>query len=118
MGTINETSPKLYRSGNNNYIKLFLSLVKIKQIGKAVAIKTNTLWVLQHILCFVNAFMKLILHLHLAMCSLINQRKQVHLSFFSCVSCQYLSCYYKTELLWHLNGDFLTITLGGRLPKT
>ena len=38
--------------------------------------------------------------------------------FFSCVSCHYLSALLKTELLWHLRNDFLTILLGGRLPET
>ena len=46
-GTINEISPKLYPSTNNNYyIKLLPSLVKIRQIDKAVSIKTNSFWVL------------------------------------------------------------------------
>ena len=53
-GTIKEISPKLYN------VKSLLSLVKIKQIGKAVAIKTNSFWVLQHVFCFVNALMNLI----------------------------------------------------------
>ena len=50
MGTINEISPKLYRSTNNNYyIKLLPLLVKIRKIGKAVAIKTNSFWFLRHV---------------------------------------------------------------------
>ena len=51
-------SPKLYRSTNNYYfIELLSLLVKIRQIDKAVAIKTNSFLVLQHVLCFVNALM-------------------------------------------------------------
>ena len=55
-GTINEINPKLTRSTNNNYyIKLLPLLVKIRQIGKAVASKTNSFWTFQHLLCFINA---------------------------------------------------------------
>ena len=61
MGTINKISPKLYPSTNNNcYIKLLPILVKIRQIDKAFSIKTNSFWVLQHVLCFVNALTNLI----------------------------------------------------------
>ena len=61
-GTINEISPKLFRSTNNNYYILKLSpfLIKIRQIDKVVAIKSNSFWVLRHVLCFVNALMKII----------------------------------------------------------
>ena len=47
MGIINEINPKLYRSTDNNYyVKLIPLLVKIGQIDKAVAIETNSFWVL------------------------------------------------------------------------
>ena len=60
-GTINEMSPKLYRLTNNDYnIKLLPLSVKIRQIDKGVSIKTNSFWILQHVLCFINAWMKLI----------------------------------------------------------
>ena len=60
-GTIKEISPKLYRLTNNNcyYMKLLPLLVKIRQMDKAVAVKTNSFWVLLHILCFLNALMNL-----------------------------------------------------------
>ena len=61
MGTINKLSPKLYRLTNNDYnIKLLPLSVKIRQIDKGVSIKTNSFWILQHVLCFINAWMKLI----------------------------------------------------------
>ena len=51
-GTIKEISPNLYSSTNNNcYVKLLPLVVKIRQIDKAVSIKTNSFWVLQHGLC-------------------------------------------------------------------
>ena len=62
-GTIKEISPKLYQPIDNNnyyYRKLLPLLVKIRQIDKAIAIKTNSFWVLQHILCFVYALMNLV----------------------------------------------------------
>ena len=47
MGTINEINPKRYRSTDNNYyIKSIPLLVKLGQIDKAVAIETNSFWVL------------------------------------------------------------------------
>ena len=41
-GEVNEISPKLYRSTNND--KVITSLAKIKQKDKDVAIKTNSFW--------------------------------------------------------------------------
>ena len=60
-GTINKISSELYASTNNNcYIKLLPILVKIRRIDKTVSIKINPFWVLQHVLCFVNALANLI----------------------------------------------------------
>ena len=43
--------------GNRLLYKVIASLAKIRQIDKAVAIKTNLFWVLHHVLCFLNALM-------------------------------------------------------------
>ena len=82
-GTINEISPKLYRSTNNNYyIKLLPLLVKIRQIDKAVTIKTNSFWVL----CFVNALTYLITF-EFGNVLLVKSTETSVTAFFSCVSC-------------------------------
>ena len=59
-GNINEISPKLYRlTYNNYYVKLLPLLVKLRQMDKAVAVKTNSCWVLLYVLCFLNALKNL-----------------------------------------------------------
>ena len=55
-------------------------------MNKAVAVKTNSFWVLLHILCFVNALINLIAFEFGDVGSLLNQQKQVYMSFFTWVS--------------------------------
>ena len=60
MGTINKISPKLDPSTNNDYNMKLLPLSVIRQVDKDVSIKTNSFSVLQHVLCCIIAWMKLI----------------------------------------------------------